>query len=118
MLRVRARVRARVSAQQIEVARVDDDAEEFDAVRVVELRPQPHLVLQQRQVFRAEPRLPDLLGNRIPPVQLAAEDGAEAALAEPRGGRGGAEYAAAAVGCMQTLTLSLAEAALVVAAIH
>ena len=34
------------------------------------------------------------------------------------GGRGGAEYAAAAVGCMETLTLRLAEAALVVAATH
>ena len=82
--RVRALVRARVSAQQVEVARVDDDAEKFDAVRVVELRPQPHLVLQQRQVLRPEPCPPDLLRHSIPPVQLAIEDGAEAALTEPR----------------------------------
>jgi len=104
---VRVRVRVRVSAQQIVVARVDDDPEELDAIRVVELRPQPDLVLQQRQVLRPEPCLRDLLSHRLLPIQLALEDSAEAARTEPGKERKvGAQYAAAAVGCLELVPKS------------
>ena len=70
----------------VEVSGLEADAEELDAVRVVELRPEAHLVLQQRQVLGCEARRSYLFGHSSLAVELTLEDRAEAAGSNPADG--------------------------------
>ena len=72
----------------VEVSGLEADAEELDAVRVVELRPEAHLVLQQRQVLGCEARRRYLFGHSSVAVELTLEDRTEATGSNPADGVG------------------------------